>query len=175
MALNLNCRHPTFIDCSYLARGDSSSRADSVFLIPRKEGDPRRERIDYKHSWKTVCRCWLSWERSPSPSLSRDFSYRARWKFLLNIQRGLLEGNTRGSIHYPPSTYADFHVQNRSWILFVLLISRHQKHTWFRRWFLSIFSATITLNYWFTLDDDGRALTIFLFFLSFPLPPLPLF
>lgn len=66
-------------------------------------------------------------------------------------------------------------MQNRSWILFVLLISRHQKHTWFRRWFLSIFSATITLNYWFTLDDDGRALTIFLFFLSFPLPPPPPF
>lgn len=49
---------------------------------------------------------------SLSLSLPRDFSYRARWKFLLNIQRDLLEVNTRGSIHYPPSTYADFHVQN---------------------------------------------------------------
>lgn len=49
---------------------------------------------------------------SLSLSLSLDFSYRARWKFLLNIQRDLLEVNTRGSIHYPPSTYADFHVQN---------------------------------------------------------------
>lgn len=34
----------------------------------------------------------LAFVRTIPPSLPRDFSYRARWKFLLNIQRELTGG-----------------------------------------------------------------------------------
>lgn len=48
---------------------------------------------------------------TPRLSLATFLIVLAGNSFLI-FNANLLEVNTRGSIHYPPSTYADFHVQN---------------------------------------------------------------
>lgn len=108
-------------------------------------------------------------ENDPSVSLSLSLSLAtflivlAGNSFLI-FNANLLEVNTRGSIHYPPSTYADFHVQNSPGLGNTLFVLQKATCVIFKCFFRNeLPELLVYFRWWWTRFND------FSFFFFFPL------
>ena len=116
-----------------------------------------------KKKKKKVYRCWLSWERSPRLSLATFLIVLAGNSFLI-FNANLLEVNTRGSIHYPPSTYADFHVQNSPGLGNTLFVLRKATCVIFKCFFRNeLPELLVYFRWWWTRFNDFSFFFFFFF------------
>lgn len=91
---------------------------------------------------------------TPRLSLATFLIVLAGNSFLI-FNANLLEVNTRGSIHYPPSTYADFHVQNSPGLGNTLFVLRKATCVIFKCFFRNeLPELLVYFRWWWTRFND---------------------